>query len=83
MARYEHHSELSVHVKYMLIHFKSTRLKSISIISDAKINCKLKLLTGDRILMLHISSNDQILSPKEILRKTFINVEYPNRKDDT
>ena len=83
VARYEHHSELSVHVKYMFIHFKSTRIKSISIISDAKINCKLKLLTGDRTSMLHISSNDQLLSRKEILRKTFINVEYPNRKDDT
>ena len=69
----------------MFIHFKSTQIKSISISSGAKVKCKLKLVTDDNILVLDISSNDQLLSHKatiKILEKTFSNVEYPIRNDD-
>lgn len=64
---------------------KSFRVKTISILNDAGINCKLKLLNSDvkRSFILDISSNDQLLTHKEILGKTFDNFEYPNRSDDS
>ena len=64
---------------------KSFRVKTISVLNDARINCKLKLLNSDvkRSFILDISGNDQLLTHKEILGKTFDNVEYPNRNDGT